>query len=74
MQFELALDDWRLISSAPKNATWIRALLSDGQVARIHWAQDLSGEEQLSFRGWFYDTGTCFYEVFPPPIRWTPES
>jgi len=74
MQYELQIKDWRLMSTAPKTSQWIEAILKDGATARIHWAQDLSGEAQPAFSGWFYEkvNGGMFYEIFPEPVRWRP--
>jgi hypothetical protein len=72
MQYEMPLSDWRLMSSAPQNATWLEAKLEDGRTAKIHWAEDLSGSDQPPFRGWFYDADGYFYEIFPKPVRWRP--
>jgi len=37
-----------------------------------HWAEDLSGEEQPPFRGWFYATGYGFAQLPGTPKRWRP--
>ncbi|ACK82503.1 hypothetical protein [Methylorubrum extorquens] len=37
-----------------------------------HWAEDLSGEEQPPFRGWFYATGYGFAQLPGVPKRWRP--
>lgn len=71
-QLELALDDWRLLCSAPRDATWMIVKLRDGKEVKAHWAQDLSGEEQPPFRGFFVRHGTYFREAFPDPICWKP--
>ena len=45
---------WQPISTAPKNAKSIRVLMKDGTIHEdAHWAQDLSGEDQPPFIGWF---------------------
>ena len=46
-------DGWGPIATAPKNATWIEVIMSDGTTLEAHWAQDLSGEDQPPFQGWF---------------------
>jgi len=40
---ELNLDDWRNMSSAPKDATWLEVKTRNGMIWAAHWAQDLSG-------------------------------
>lgn len=78
MQYELDLRDWRAMSSAPKNAKWVEV---DNGVAtiRAHFAEDLSGEDQPAFSGWFYavkdekDRTLYFAAVHPKPKRWRPE-
>lgn len=73
---------WQPISTAPKDATWIRLLLKSGEEVKGHWAQDYSGENQAPFDGWFtegkarqkgdpkYAGG--FVEVASPPTHWMP--
>lgn len=66
---------WRPMQDAPKDGpiVWIRAQLEDGTEVDVHWAQDLSGEEQPPFRGWYAAHATPsagFYEV--KPLRWKP--
>lgn len=57
----------RPLSEAPKNAEWIMGWFKAGFTLRpipIHWASDLSGEEQPAFQGWFRDWGAAgFAEV-----------
>ncbi|MBD3407360.1 MAG: hypothetical protein GF411_14680 [Candidatus Lokiarchaeota archaeon] len=38
----------------------------------MHFAQDLSGEEQPPFSGWFRPmrSGRGFFEIFPSPVAW----
>jgi hypothetical protein len=48
-----ATPGWRPIETAPRNATWIRVMLKSGKEIDAHWAQDLSGECQPPFAGWF---------------------
>jgi hypothetical protein len=48
------MTDWRPIGSAPRNASEFRARMSDGtEITPVHWAEDMSGEYQPPFRGWF---------------------
>ncbi|HYG36368.1 MAG TPA: hypothetical protein VEC99_16360 [Clostridia bacterium] len=44
---------WEPMAAAPKDATDIEVQLEDGSILVAHWAQDLSGEEQPPFIGWF---------------------
>jgi hypothetical protein len=62
-------DNWHSIDTAPQNATDIEALMPDGTVMVVHWAEDLSGEEQPPFRGWFTDRGR-YYEQVDTPVGW----
>lgn len=64
-------DDWRPMDSAPKNSTNVRLLLKNGQEVVGHFAEDLSGEEQPAFSGWFkqIDRATCVGVV---PVGWKP--
>lgn len=42
------------VNTAPRNATWIMGYYADDKSTKIiHWAQDLSGEDQPPFQGWF---------------------
>jgi hypothetical protein len=84
MSLELDLRDWRTMESAPKNCTWVEVLLKNNEIVRAHFAQDLSGEDQPAFSGWFKECPSetwsnseqcfvpqpCFSEV--SPIRWRP--
>lgn len=65
---------WRTMDTAPKDGTEIivfspRAGTKGKLIA--HWAQDLSGEEQPPFRGWYYWSGHGFNEVCDP-VSWMP--
>lgn len=48
---------WRSMDRAPKEGYPIQhvdLLMEDGSIEKnAHWAQDLSGEDQPPFRGWF---------------------
>lgn len=57
---------------APKNATWITVLMENGTTQNAHWAQDLSGEDQPMFRGWFIKSGDHDYSPIDEPIAWKP--
>lgn len=67
-------DGWEPIATAPRNATWIQVLMTDGTEQRAHWAQDLSGEEQPAFRGWFVKAGSVdpYMRQIGEPIGWKP--
>ena len=68
-------DEWQIISTAPKDATWIVVRLPNGKEIRSHYACDKSGEFCPPFEGWFqsYESGnTGFYEVYPDPTHWKP--
>lgn len=72
-------DVWKSMDNAPKNATWVLLRVPCGRqgfpnkrVVVGHWASDLSGSEQPSFQGWFYDDGYGFREVSPAPNGWLP--
>lgn len=72
------VDAWRDMASAPKNATEIILRLPckgwPGHYSMIgHWAQDLSGEEQPPFRGWFWRHADGFAQL-PEPTGWKPLS
>lgn len=68
------------ISTAPRNATELVLFVPAKRNAyythrRIigHWAEDLSGEEQPPFRGWFYANGDYgFAQISPDPEFWQP--
>lgn len=62
--------EWRPISTAERNATWIIVLLDNGDVRKAHFAEDLSGEFQPAFSGWFVEAGKSFEQVYP--THWMP--
>lgn len=64
---------WEPIETAPKWHGEQEYLLEDGSVVVGHWAQDLSGEYQPPFRGFFTKRGRDHYgevmvEIFP--VAW----
>ena len=69
-------DQWQDISTAEERAFDVILRVPDPTRAKGykevigHWAQDLSGEEQPPFRGWFTDAGFGFREVYPAPTHW----
>lgn len=62
-------DGWREMGSAPRNATTVEVLMHNRTTKHAHWAQDLSGEEQPPFRGWF-EKGEHFNSQIDDPIAW----
>lgn len=82
-QFDIPENPWKTMDRAPKDCTWIE-VKSDLEPRRkfvptktkvyvAHWAQDLSGEEQPPFSGWF--EGSPFaggYSGVPDPYCWRP--
>ena len=75
MQYEFELNDWRAMSCAPMNATWIQVKTRSG-IYRAHFAEDLSGSDQPAFSGWFIEIGTgrgsYFEGLNPSPHAWRP--
>jgi hypothetical protein len=64
---------WDDLSSAPKDCTNVRGRDADGKLLEpMHWASDLSGEDQPAFHGWFlpYKEGGGFYQC--RPVSWQP--
>lgn len=64
---------WFDMETAPMNATWVLVLQADGTEIEAHWAQDLSGEEQPPFRGWYVrypDGGDSRFRGIPTPLGW----
>lgn len=63
---------------APKNTypiQHVQLLMDGGEIVKdAHWAQDLSGEEQPPFIGWFIPDGTGrgYREVRGEPRAWAP--
>jgi hypothetical protein len=62
-------DGWREMGSAPRDATTLEVLMHDRTTRIAHWAQDLSGEDQPPFRGWFEKCGAGFSQI-EDPIAW----
>jgi hypothetical protein len=63
--------EWFDKSTAPKDIEFI-GVDSEGEERLMHFAQDLSGEEQPPFSGFFYKagSGTCLPVSF---IKWRPQ-
>ncbi len=64
-------EPWQPIKTAPRNATTIRVKMRDGVMHEAHWAEDISGEDQPAFRGWFIAVGNSFREI-DEPVEWMP--
>ena len=62
---------WIPMRLAPVCRPYLDGLLADGQVVDIHFAQDLSGEEQPPFSGWFrpLESGHGYIQVHPKAWR-----
>ena len=71
---QLTIDGWYPIETAPLDCTYVELELKDGSVVVGHWAQDLSGEYQPPFSGWFVEVPGCKYfkQVYPRPVAWRP--
>ena len=65
----LASLGWSEMAVAPKTGATIEVKLQDGTIITAHWAQDLTGEEQPPFQGWFDEYRN---QVFP--VHWRPIS
>lgn len=69
---------WSPMKDAPRTTAWVRVLtqLHDGTCAEYtaHWAEDLSGEEQPPFSGWFYAvrSNSAYDEVPGRLLGWQP--
>ncbi len=61
---------WLDPKDAPRNATWFIGKLKDGDVCKVHYACDLSGEEQPAFEGFFRSSGSHNSQV--DLIGWMP--
>jgi len=71
--------NWHPMSTAPRNCTHVRLLMSDGTIhENAHWASDFSGEEQPAFEGWFIpmlntEGKLLGYEEVVGPKGWQPK-
>lgn len=66
---------WDPMSNAPASTREIRGRDASGKLLEpMHFACDLSGEEQPAFQGWFVPStgGRGFYQV--RPVEWQPLS
>ena len=67
------MNTWQPISTAPRNASKFRAKMKDGTIHEdVHWACDLSGDEQPPFKGFFIPIGNpCnYYNGIEEPEFW----
>lgn len=62
-------DGWQPVTTEQHHGKWLGVMMADGEIVRAHWAQDMSGEEQPPYRGWFERFGTFMREV-DAPILW----
>ena len=67
-------DDWRPISTAPKDSTWFIGRKANGSEVRVHFAQDLSGGEQPPFSGFFRELSDKSFVEVTDLSHWKPES
>lgn len=56
-------EGWNNLSTAPRNATWFEGLTKDYEIEKVHYASDLSGEDQPPFQGFFKKSGGYNCEV-----------
>lgn len=57
-------EGWLPMWAAPRNAKNVKVRLSNGEIHEpVHFAQNLSGEEQPAFSGWFKPDGKGYREV-----------
>lgn len=70
---------WQPMGTAPKNATEVTLKMNTGAIyPRAHWAQNLSGEEQPAFAGWFVQINSLvrlrlsFRACNGDPVGWRP--
>lgn len=68
----LALTGWQLITTAPKNCVEVLLKFENGNEHIGHFAENLSGEEQPAFSGWFEKCGSYFRGFSDEPILWQP--
>jgi len=64
------MSEWHPIKTAPRNATSVEVMMSDGTIHDdCHYAIDHSGEYQPPFQGWFIPTAAGFTEI-DEPSKW----
>ena len=59
------------------NATWVDVVLDDGTEFEAHWSEDMSGEFQPQYAGWFIrriETSPPFmtigFQEIQDPVGW----
>lgn len=62
---------WQKMDSAPKGVT-VEVRTKNGRTLEAHFAQDLSGEEQPPFKGWFRYVSETSCAQIDDPIAWRP--
>jgi hypothetical protein len=67
---EVINEYWFDLDSAPKDSSWFLGLTEEETIEEVHYACDLSGEEQPPFKGYFKRVGTYFSEV--KITKWKP--
>ena len=65
--------DWQPMSTAPQNGEWIQVKIWNEKIYLAHFAEDLSGEDQPPFSGWFTNCGRDYSSV-GEPLGWQPLS
>ncbi|MES2596044.1 MAG: hypothetical protein V4662_11940 [Verrucomicrobiota bacterium] len=69
---EIQAAGWLPMWAAPRRCESIRVLMRDGsEHPDVHFAEDLSGEEQPAFSGWFIPAGRSFLGI-SDPLAWQP--
>ena len=61
---------WKYLKTAPKDSSWFEGLTRNGEIVKVHYACDMSGEDQPAFKGYFKDCGSYFAHV--DIIKWRP--
>jgi hypothetical protein len=57
---------WKPMRTAPKGGMHIRCMVADGTIHDdVHWASNLTGEEQPGFQGWFIPIKNGFQQILP---------
>ncbi len=70
---DIEIDGFRPMDSAPKDASWVIVRLKDNTEVEAHFAENLSGEDQPPFSGWFRrssDPGSMI--AVEQPMGWKP--
>ena len=76
MQLEFPFNDWRPMFCAPVSRCQDVEVWDGTRIVVSHFAQDLSGEDQPPFSGWFIpimdDHDRVLYYTGIKPLRWRP--